>query len=112
MDASDTKQAIEAAAKAFPAWAAKTPKERQVVLEKWYDLIMANADDLAIILAEECGKPMAEAKGEIVYGASFIQWFAEEGKRMYGDVIPQTVAGRRLVVVKQPVGVAAMVSFI
>lgn len=71
--------------------------------------MIANTDDLAVILAEECGKPLAEAKGEISYGASFIQWFAEEGKRMYGDVIPQHVSGRRLVVVKQPVGVAAMV---
>lgn len=73
MDGADTKAAIDAAYKAFPAWAAKTPKERQVVLEKWYDLMMAAQEDLAIILAEECGKPMAEAKGEIAYGASFIQ---------------------------------------
>ncbi|KAI9006385.1 succinate-semialdehyde dehydrogenase [NADP+] GabD [Hyaloraphidium curvatum] len=107
MDGKDTKVAIEAAYKAFPAWAAKTAKERQVLLEKWFDLMIANSEDLAIILASECGKPLAEARGEIAYGASFIQWFAEEGKRAYGDVIPQHAPGRRLVVIKQPVGVVA-----
>ena len=86
--AAETRAAIEAANRAFPAWRAKTAKERAQILRKWYDLMMANQEDLAIIMTAEQGKPMAESRGEIGYGGSFIEWFAEEGKRAYGDVIP------------------------
>jgi hypothetical protein len=85
-------------------------KERSIVLKNWYNLIMENKDELAQILTRENGKPLGEAQGEIQYGASFIEWFAEEAKRVYGDTIPQTVPGRRLIVIKQPVGVAAMIT--
>ena len=88
MGAAETRRAIEAADRAWPAWRAKTAKERAVLLRKWFDLMMANQDDLGLLLTTEQGKPLAEAKGEIAYGASFIEWFAEEGKRIYGDVIP------------------------
>ena len=90
LGANETRRAIEAAEKAWPAWRAKTAKERANILRKWYDLMMANQDDLATILTMEQGKPLAEAKGEIVYGASFIEWFAEEAKRIYGETIPTT----------------------
>ncbi|MCB2107941.1 MAG: NAD-dependent succinate-semialdehyde dehydrogenase [Rhodobacteraceae bacterium] len=106
----ETKRAIESAAKAFPAWRAKTAKERAVVLRRWFDLLMQNQDDLGAILTMEQGKPLAEGKGEIAYGASFVEWFAEEGKRVYGDVIPTFAAGKRIVVVKQPVGVVAAIT--
>jgi succinate-semialdehyde dehydrogenase / glutarate-semialdehyde dehydrogenase len=96
----ETRRAIEAANAAWPAWAAKTAKERANVLRKWFDLIMANVEDLAVIMTSEQGKPLAESRGEVAYGASFIEWFAEEGKRIYGDVIPQTQAGRRIIVLK------------
>jgi len=101
---------IEAADRAWPAWRAKTAKERAVVLRKWFDLMMANQDDLGLLLTTEQGKPLAEAKGEIAYGASFIEWFAEEGKRIYGDVIPQHQSDKRILVLKQPIGVAAMIT--
>lgn len=106
----EARRAIEAAAAAWPAWAAKTAKERAAVLRKWFDLIMANQEDLAVIMTSEQGKPLAESRGEVAYGASFIEWFAEEGKRIYGDVIPQTQAGRRIIVLKQPIGVVAAVT--
>ncbi|HRA24445.1 MAG TPA: NAD-dependent succinate-semialdehyde dehydrogenase, partial [Usitatibacteraceae bacterium] len=103
-------RAIEAAQRALPAWRALPAKERSRIVRKWYDLIMANADDLALILTTEQGKPMAEAKGEIVYGASFVEWFAEEGKRIYGDSIPSPTNDRRLIVLKQPIGVCAAIT--
>ena len=109
LGANETRRAIEAAEKAWPAWRSKTAKERANILRKWYDLMMANQDDLAVILTMEQGKPLAEAKGEIVYGASFIEWFAEEGKRIYGDVIPQHQPDKRIVVIKQPIGVVAAI---
>jgi succinate-semialdehyde dehydrogenase/glutarate-semialdehyde dehydrogenase len=106
----ETRRAIEAAERALPAWRAKTGKERAQILRRWFDLVMANADDLALLMTREQGKPVAEAKGEIAYGASFLEWFAEEAKRAYGDVIPQTVASRRILVLKQPVGVCAAIT--
>ena len=108
--AAETRAAIEAANRAFPAWRAKTAKERAQILRKWYDLMMANQEDLAIIMTAEQGKPMAESRGEIGYGGSFIEWFAEEGKRAYGDVIPQHLNDRRIVVTKEPVGVVGMIT--
>ncbi len=106
----ETRRAIEAANAAWPAWAAKTAKERANILRKWFDLMMANQEDLAVIMTSEQGKPLAESRGEVAYGASFIEWFAEEGKRIYGDVIPQTQPGRRIVVLKQPIGVVAAIT--
>jgi succinate-semialdehyde dehydrogenase/glutarate-semialdehyde dehydrogenase len=105
MGGAETKKAIEAADAALPAWRALAAKDRSKILRKWFDLIVANADDLALILMTEQGKPLAEAKGEIIYGASFIEWFAEEAKRLYGDVIPATTTDRRILVIKQPIGV-------
>jgi len=110
MGAAETRRAIEAANRAWPAWRARTAKERAALLRKWFDLMMANQDDLGLLLTTEQGKPLAEAKGEIAYGASFIEWFAEEGKRIYGDVIPQHQADKRILVLKQPIGVAAMIT--
>jgi succinate-semialdehyde dehydrogenase/glutarate-semialdehyde dehydrogenase len=108
--AAETKRAIEAASRAWPAWRAKTAKERGAILRKWNDLMLANADDLARILTAEQGKPLAEAKGEITIGAAYVEWFAEEAKRVYGDVIPTMANDRRLVVVKEPVGVCAAIT--
>jgi succinate-semialdehyde dehydrogenase/glutarate-semialdehyde dehydrogenase len=108
--AAETKRAIAAAERAFPAWRAKTAKERSAILRKWNDLMLANADDLARILTAEQGKPLAEAKGEITIGAAYVEWFAEEAKRVYGDVIPTIGNDRRLVVVKEPVGVCAAIT--
>ena len=110
MGASETRRAIEAADRAWPAWRAKTAKERHAVLLKWFNLMMQNQEDLAQILTAEQGKPLTEARGEIAYGASFIEWFAEEGKRAYGDVIPSHMADRRVLVLKQPIGVSAMIT--
>jgi succinate-semialdehyde dehydrogenase / glutarate-semialdehyde dehydrogenase len=110
MGAAETRRAIEAAAAAFPAWAAKTAKDRGVILRRWFDLLMANQDDLAIIMTAEQGKPLAESKGEIAYAAAFIDWFAEEGKRLYGDVIPTHQSDKRLLVLRQPIGVVAAVT--
>ena len=106
----ETRRAIEAAAAAFPAWAAKTAKERGSVLRRWFELMMAHQDDLARIMTAEQGKPLAEARGEIAYAASFIEWFAEEGKRVYGDVIPGHQADKRLLVLRQPIGVVAAIT--
>jgi len=106
----ETRAAIDAAYDAQKDWAAKTGKERSAVLRKLYDLMVANADDLGAILTAEMGKPLAEAKGEILYGASFIEWFAEEAKRVYGDVIPGHQPDKRIIVLKQPVGVVASIT--
>jgi succinate-semialdehyde dehydrogenase/glutarate-semialdehyde dehydrogenase len=110
MGALETRRAIQAAREAFPAWAAKTAKERAVILRRWYDLMMANQEDLAILMTAEQGKPLAESRGEIVYAASFIEWFAEEGKRVYGDTIPGHQADKRIVVLRQPIGVVAAIT--
>lgn len=110
MGATETREAIDAAAKAMPAWAKRTAKERAVILRRFAELMLANADDLAIIMTSEQGKPLAEAKGEVAYAASFLEWFAEEGKRVYGDVIPTFRADARLLVLRQPVGVAAAIT--
>ncbi|MEM5456313.1 NADP-dependent succinate-semialdehyde dehydrogenase [Paraburkholderia phytofirmans] len=110
MGASETRQAIDAANAARPAWRKKTAKERGAILRKWHDLMMENADDLALILSTEQGKSLAEAKGEIGYAASFFEWFAEEGKRVYGDTIPTPSSDKRIVVVKEPVGVCAAIT--
>ena len=108
--AGETRRAIEAADRAWPAWRAKTAKERSAILRQWNDLVLANADDLALILTTEQGKPLSEAKAEVTIGAAYIEWFAEEAKRIYGDVIPTIGNDRRLVVVKEPVGVCAAIT--
>jgi succinate-semialdehyde dehydrogenase/glutarate-semialdehyde dehydrogenase len=110
MGAAETRRAIEAANAAMPAWRAKTAKERAAILRKWHDLMMANQEDLARIMTAEQGKPLAESRGEIAYAASFIEWFAEEGKRIYGDTIPQWQADKRIVVLKEPIGVCAAIT--
>jgi succinate-semialdehyde dehydrogenase/glutarate-semialdehyde dehydrogenase len=110
MGASETRRAIEAAHAAFPAWKQKTAKERSGLLRRWFELIMANQDDLALILTSEQGKPLAEAKGEIAYGASFIEWFAEEAKRVYGETIPANTADKRIQVTREAVGVCAAIT--
>jgi succinate-semialdehyde dehydrogenase / glutarate-semialdehyde dehydrogenase len=110
MGTAEAHRAIDAANAALPAWRALTGKQRSQILRKWFDLIVANADDLAAILTAEQGKPLAEAKGEIIYGASFVEWFAEEAKRVYGDVIPTLSNDRRLIVIKQPIGVVAAIT--
>jgi succinate-semialdehyde dehydrogenase/glutarate-semialdehyde dehydrogenase len=106
----ETRAAIERAHAAFPAWAAKTGKERAAILRKWFDLIMAAQEDLARIMTAEQGKPLSETRGEVAYGASFIEWFGEEAKRIYGDVIPTNAHGRRLIVLKQPIGVVGAIT--
>jgi succinate-semialdehyde dehydrogenase/glutarate-semialdehyde dehydrogenase len=106
----DTRAAIEAAHAAFPAWAARTAKDRAALLRKWHDLMLAHADDLATVMTAEQGKPLAEARGEVLYAASFIEWFAEEGKRLYGDVIPGHQPDKRIFVLRQPIGVVAAIT--
>ncbi|MCQ2006364.1 NAD-dependent succinate-semialdehyde dehydrogenase [Rhizobium sp. NRK18] len=110
MNRTETARAIDAAYKAQKEWAKKTGKERAAVLRKLYDLMVANADDLAIILTMEMGKPVAEAKGEILYGASYVEWFGEEAKRVYGDTIPGHQADKRILIIKQPVGVVGAIT--
>ncbi|MFL6685756.1 MAG: NADP-dependent succinate-semialdehyde dehydrogenase [Paraburkholderia graminis] len=110
MGAAETRRAIDSANAAWPAWRASTAKQRAVVLRKWHDLMLENADDLALILTTEQGKPLAEAKGEIQYAASFLEWFAEEGKRVNGDTIPTPASDKRIVVTKEPVGVCAAIT--
>ena len=110
MGAAETRRAIEAADKALPAWRALTAKERSAKLRRWYELMLENQDDLARLMTIEQGKPLAEAKGEIAYAASFIEWFAEEAKRIYGDTIPGHQADKRLIVIKQPIGVTAAIT--
>ena len=106
----ETQAAIEAAARAFPAWRKKTAKERAAVLRAWYDQIIANQEDLARLMTAEQGKSLTESRGEVVYGAAFVEWFAEEGKRVYGDVIPTFAGNRRIVVLKEPIGVTAAIT--
>ncbi len=110
MGQAETRRAIVAAEEAGKAWAARTAGERSRILRAWYDLLLANQEDLALILTSEQGKPLAEARGEIAYAASYIEWFAEEGKRAYGDIIPPNLADRRIVALKQPVGVCAAIT--
>ncbi len=110
MGAAETARAIEAANNAWPAWRKKSAKERAAVLRKWHDLMLENADDLALIMTSEQGKPLAEAKGEIGYAASFIEWFAEEGKRVSGDTMQSPWPDRRIVVTKEPIGVCAAIT--
>lgn len=110
MGAKETRRAIDAAEAAWPAWRAKTGKERAAILRRWNDLMLANQDDLALIMTTEQGKPLTEAKGEIAYAASFIEWFAEEAKRIYGDTIPGHQADKRIVVIKEPIGVCGAIT--
>ncbi|HIH3400366.1 TPA: aldehyde dehydrogenase family protein [Escherichia coli] len=110
MGADETRAAIDAANRALPAWRALTAKERANILRNWFNLLMEHQDDLARLMTLEQGKPLAEAKGEISYAASFIEWFAEEGKRIYGDTIPGHQADKRLIVIKQPIGVTAAIT--
>ena len=110
LGAADARRAIEAAHRAWPAWRARTAKERSALLRRWNDLILANQEDLARIMTVEQGKPLSEARGEIAYAASFIEWFAEEGKRVYGDTIPAPAGGQRIVVTKEPIGVCAAIT--
>jgi len=108
--ASACEKAIDAAHSAFPAWKAKTAKERSAILRNWFELILQHQDDLAMIMTQEQGKPLVESKGEIAYGAAFVEWFAEEATRVYGDTIPGPSVDKRLIVIKQPVGVAAAIT--
>ena len=110
MGGDETRRAIEAANAAWPAWRAKTGKERGAVLKAWHALILEHADDLALLMTAECGKPLAEAKGEVMYGASFVEWFGEEAKRVYGTTVPQHAPGKRILVQKQPIGVVGAVT--
>ncbi len=110
MGAAETRRAIAAADAALPAWRAKTAGERAQLLKAWYSLMHKHAEDLARIMTSEQGKPLAEARGEVAYAASFIEWFAEEGKRVYGDTIPQHQSDKRIVVIKQPIGVCAAIT--
>jgi len=110
LSASDTRAAIDAAARALPGWRGKTAKERANAMRRWFELMMANQDDLATLMTTEQGKPLAESRGEVVYGASFLEWFGEEAKRVYGDTIPGPSADKRVVVVKEPIGVVACIT--
>lgn len=110
MGGEDTTKAIQAASEAFKSWSQTTGKERHDLLKKWYDLTIANTEDLATILTWENGKTYAEAKGEIVYGASFFEWFAEEAVRSYGNVIPSHIPSQRFITIKQPVGVVGVIT--
>ncbi len=110
MGAAETARAIAAADAALPAWRGKTAKERAAILRRWFELILAHADDLARMITAECGKPLAEAKGEVGYGASFVEWFAEEAKRAYGETIPGVTGDKRLITIKQPIGVCAAIT--
>jgi succinate-semialdehyde dehydrogenase/glutarate-semialdehyde dehydrogenase len=110
MGAAETRRAIDAAAAALPAWRAKLPKERAQILRRWAELMHANADDLATLMTAEQGKPLAEARGEVVYAASFFEWFAEEARRVYGEVIPTFATDRRVMTLRQPIGVTAAIT--
>lgn len=110
LTAEETRAAIDAADAALPAWRARTAKERATILRRWYELMLANQEDLARLMTAEQGKPLVESRGEIVYAASFLEWFAEEGKRIYGDMIPSPLADRRFLVMKQPIGVCAAIT--
>src|SRR5260221_2465021 len=106
----ETRAAIEAAARAFPAWRKKPAKERAAVLRRWFELMLANQEDLARLMTTEQGKPLAESRGEVAYAASFLEWFAEEAKRIYGDTIPAAQADKRILVTKEPIGVVACIT--
>ena len=106
----ETELAIKAAKNAFKMWSSKSANERAAIMRNWFNLMMEHQDELGRILTLEQGKPLAEAKGEIAYGAAFIEWFAEEGKRVYGDTIPAPAGGKRIVVIKQPIGVVAAIT--
>ena len=110
LGSTETRLAIEAAQRAQKEWARKTAKERAGILRNWFNLMMENQEDLAQIMTAEQGKPLAESRGEVAYGASFIEWFAEEGKRVYGDTIPSPWPNGRIIVIKQPVGVVAAIT--
>ncbi|NMG13988.1 NADP-dependent succinate-semialdehyde dehydrogenase [Aromatoleum bremense] len=110
MGAAETRRAIDAASRAWPAWRALTAGARARVLRKWFDLIVEHQEDLALLMTSEQGKPLSEARGEVLYAASFVEWFAEEGKRIYGDVIPGHQPDKRIVVTKEPVGVCAAIT--
>lgn len=110
MGASETVRAVAAAEKALPAWRSKTATERAGLLRRWFELMMENQEDLARLMTAEQGKPLAEARGEIAYAASFVEWFAEEAKRIYSDTIPEHQAGKRILVLKQPIGVCAAIT--
>lgn len=110
LGAAETRAAISAADAAWPAWRSKTAKERAAVLRRWFELMNQDADDLAMLMTAEQGKPLAEAKGEVLYAASFVEWFAEEGKRAYGETIPAVAADKRMLVIKQPIGVCAAIT--
>src|SRR5450755_1787955 len=110
MGAEETRRAIEAADRALPAWRAKTAKERAGILRKWFNLMLENQEDLAQLMTAEQGKPLTESRGEIAYAASFFEWFGEEGKRIYGDTIPSHGADKRIVVLKQPIGVCGAIT--
>ena len=110
LGAEETARAIAAANAAWPAWRAMTAKQRAVILRKWFELMMENQEDLAVLMTTEQGKPLAESRGEIAYAAAFIEWFAEEGKRVYGDTMPHPLRGKRIVVLKQPIGVVAAIT--
>jgi succinate-semialdehyde dehydrogenase/glutarate-semialdehyde dehydrogenase len=106
----ETRRAIAAAEKAYPGWRGLTAKERAVILRRWYEMIMENQEDLAVIMTAEQGKPLSESRGEIAYAASFVEWFAEEGKRIYGDTVPMAQPGKRIIVLKEPVGVCVAIT--
>ena len=110
MGAAETRRAIEAADAAWPAWRAKTGKERGAVLRSWYELMLQHKEDLAKLMTAECGKPLAESHGEILYAASFCEWYSEEAKRVYGDLIPQQAPGKRILVQKHPIGVVGAIT--
>lgn len=110
LGAAETRDAINAANRAFPSWRQKTAKERAAVLRRWYELMLANQEDLARLMTTEQGKPLGESRGEVAYAAGFLEWFGEEAKRVYGDTIPGHQADKRIVVIKQPVGVAACIT--
>jgi succinate-semialdehyde dehydrogenase/glutarate-semialdehyde dehydrogenase len=110
MGTAETRDAIEAADRAFQTWRKKTGKEKAAVLRRWFELMMANVDDLARLMTIEQGKPLAESKGEVAYAAAFLEWFGEEAKRIYGDTIPGHQGDKRIVVLKQPIGVAACIT--
>ena len=110
LGAAETRRAIDAAAEAFPSWKRRTAKGRAVILRRWFELMMANQEDLAVLMTTEQGKPLAESRGEVAYAASFLEWFGEEAKRLYGDTIPGHQADKRIVVTKEPVGVVACIT--
>lgn len=110
MGTQETRRAIEVAQGAWPTWRAKTAQERSTLLRRWFELVLEHQEDLALLMTAEQGKPLAEARGEIAYAASFIEWFAEEAKRIYGDIIPSHQGDKRILVLKEPIGVCAAIT--